>query len=113
MKKVSPEIQQLITKYQYKLEEIPVEHRDLFSAINENIALAFKKYAAGNKSLTRTSGNGYYLVHNDELIEISKYTDDAPEGLYGWWIASESSIFSKWYSDPMPTLKSLLESLGV
>lgn len=100
------------TKYHFNLNEIPQEHRDMFKTINSHIDTAFAKAEKGDKSLTR-SGSDYYIVLDSELVEIKQYRQDAPDGLQDWWIASEASARSKWYSDPMPTLKALKESLGL
>jgi hypothetical protein len=50
---------------------------------------------------------GWYLVFvNGEMVEINQY-DEGPNK--NQWIAREYNY--KWYSDPMPTLKSIKISL--
>lgn len=101
--------------YLYNLNEIPAAHHALFSAINTSIETAFTKFEKGDKSLTRSGGMYLVVIKSDlgnlELIELKQYTQDAPEGLHGWWIAAEAK--NKWYSDPLPNLKRLKESIGL
>lgn len=97
-------------KYYFNLKDIPAAHHKMFFIVNVHIGVAFAKYTKGDKSLTR-SFNSYYVVVAGELVSVHQYIQDAPEGLSGWWIASEAN--NKWYSDPKPTLKALKESLGI
>lgn len=103
-------------KYIYNLDTIPAAHKPLFVKLNKQIEIAFIKFCKGNQSLTEYGNNAYIVVVRNaegvsELIEIKKYTDDAPDGLRNWWIAVEHN--NRWYGDPMPTLKRAKASIAI
>lgn len=103
-------------RYIYNLEDIPKAHRPLFAMLNKQIEVAFIKFCKGNQSLTEYGNSAYIVVVRNEegvseLIEIKKYTDDAPDGMRNWWLPVEHN--NRWYGDAMPTLKDAKASLGL
>jgi len=97
--------------YTYNLNEIPEAHRPLFVELNTAIEKAFKKFAKGDNSLTKHNAGYVAVTAEGELVEITQYTDDAPDGLRGWWMVSEYK--NAWYGDPRPTLKAIRRSVGL
>lgn len=97
--------------YLHNLNDIPAAHRAQFAELNVCIQRAFAKAAKGDTSLTKHNGGYIAVTSEGELVEFQQYLDDAPDGLYGWWMVSE--YHDAWYGDARPTLKATRQSVGL
>lgn len=99
----------MLHKYLYRLDDVPTKHRAFFAKLNAQIMTAFLKFELGDKSLTRAESGEYFVVINNELIDIRRQNNDENSEFY--WIASE--MHNAWYSDPATTLRELKQQLGI
>jgi hypothetical protein len=94
----------MIDRYLINTSDIPEGDRNYFVSLNKAIQKAFNNPG----KLTRVHSGFYYVVINNELIEIDNQDDEGGE-----WIAKEASPKTRWYTDGAPTLKELKKELGL
>jgi len=93
-----------LEKYLYDINDIPAQHKYIFEKMNQSIRQAF----ASPGKLKRVFAGDYYIVLDNELIQIDNQADEGGE-----WIAREASVKAKWYTDGHSTLKALKKELGI
>ena len=80
------------------------------SQLQDKYNEAIKRFNKGDSTLVRMWSGSYLKCLSDGRVWEFKKVVDTGGGLEGWWIATDYNN-PHIYSDPLPTLKRLVESL--